>query len=135
MYGLVEVKVSIVRKAYRFLKNDKRLSDDEDEGNKSSFLSKIKGLMRPVNEKAKTYNKEDEIYSIEQKRQIREILAEIVYASYISTSEHMMVKIEIASIIQDIIDLYSEKHKVLPLNNKEQQPPSIQREQENRINV
>lgn len=125
MYGLVEVEVGIVRKAYRFLKNDKKICGEmEMRKSTPSIFKRIKGLMSSENEKQKTT---DEIYSIEQRRQIREILAEIVYASYISTSEHMMIKIEIAGIIQDIIDMY-EGQTIEVLN-------TLESKQENHINV
>lgn len=125
MYGLVEVEVGIVRKAYRFLKNDKKVCGEMEICKSSpSFFKRIKDLMATENEKQKT---SQEIYSIEQRRQIREILAEIVYASYISTSEHMMIKIEIAGIIQDIIDMY-EGQTIEVIN-------TLETKQENHINV
>lgn len=111
MYGLVEVDVSIVRKAYRFLKNDTSIEQED----KSGIMNTIRGLMGNGVDKVQPYNNI-------QCRQVREILADIVYASYISSSEYIMIKIEIAGIIQDIIELYEQRNiKILNTIDKHKQ--------------
>lgn len=100
MYGLVEVSVTVIRKAYRFLKSDPSLNPEEN-AEKKPFKNVKEAL------------KDNKcIFTKEQLEALTEILSEIVYASYISTSETMLIKIEIAGIIQDIIEFYEHEPEI-----------------------
>lgn len=93
MYGLVEVDIEIIRKAYRFLVNDPSLSGGQTD----------KKLFKNVKE---ALSDKRCIFTKDQLESLAEILSEIVYASYLSQNGNMLIKIEIAGIIQDIIEFY-----------------------------
>jgi hypothetical protein len=48
------------------------------------------------------------IFSHNEKIRVKSLLHELVYSSLVSTSEHMLLRIEVASLIQDIIGLHEE---------------------------
>lgn len=99
MYGLVEVNVEVIRKAYRFLQSDDSISE------LSSDKKPFQNVKQALSDKKCIFTKEQLVV-------LSEILSEIVYASHISTSNHMLIKIEIAGIIQDIIEFYEVTEQV-----------------------
>lgn len=101
MYGLVEVHTETVKKAYRLIKGDNSKLAEHPVVNSATLFKKR------VNK-----DKSNDVFSDEQKQHLKEILEDLVYASYISSNEFMLIKVEIAGIIQDIICAYTEQMEI-----------------------
>lgn len=98
MYGLVEVHTDTVKQAYRLIKGDCSKMEEEQVVNSNTLFKKR------VNKE-----KSSNVFNEKQKQHLKEILEDLVYASYISSNEFMLIKVEIAGIIQDIICTYTEE--------------------------
>lgn len=112
MIGFVDVKVELIKEAYAFLKNDVEIAGSEITTNKS-FSSKIKNITSIMNNSAgKTsyFTKADKI-------KLKRLLEEVSYASYATESDSMFIRIEMASIILDIIKIYKKETSLNNNNN------------------
>lgn len=101
MIGFVEVEITSIKKAYSLLKNDI---------NKQStprIDSKIKNLSSIINQDAG----KNRLFSHKEKLKVKALLHELVYSSYVSTSDIMLLRIEVASLIQDIISLHEDNNR------------------------
>lgn len=101
MIGFVEVEISKIKEAYGFLKSDIENQSSE------SIDKKIKNLSRIIN----TDSGCNKLFSHKEKLKVKALLHELVYSSYVSTSDRMLLRIEVASLIQDIITLHNDSNK------------------------
>ncbi len=105
MIGFVEVKVDLIRRAYTHLEKD-----DE-----SSRLNQYPSLMNRVNDMSDIINhgrgKKSGYFKKEDKMKLKKILRETAYASFVTESDTMLIRIEMASILQDIINIYEPKQE------------------------
>lgn len=85
MYGLIEVHTDTIKRAYTVLK--KQCKDIEETGNLN------------------LENDEDCVFTIEQRKHLKGILEDILYASYISSNDLLLIKLEIAGLIQDVLSI------------------------------
>ena len=113
MIGFVEVDVKIIKKAYRLIK------DEDSEtilGNNEQVSKKISHLSDIINSGA---GKKEKLFRNKQRIEIKEILEELVYASFISKNSSFMLRVELVSIIQDILFIYEGSEKIISeeLNN------------------
>jgi len=102
MIGFVEVEISSIKKAYSLIK------DDINNQSSPSIDDKIKNLSRIINNDA---GKKQRMFSHKEKLKVKALLHELVYSSYVSTSERMLLRVEVASLIQYIISLHEGKGK------------------------
>ena len=101
MIGFVEVEISKIKKAYGLLKNDLKNQSSP------SIDSKIKNLSSIINHDAG----KNRLFSHKEKLKVKALLHELVYSSYVSNSSVMLLRIEVASLIQDIISLHEDHIK------------------------
>lgn len=101
MIGFVEVEISNIKKAYSLIKNDIKNESSP------SIDYKIKNLSSIINNDAG----KRKIFSRKEKLKVKALLHELVYSSYVSTSERMLLRVEVASLIQDIISLHEDNKK------------------------
>lgn len=104
MIGFVDVKVAMIKRAYEHLENDEDLAEVAINSNQM-FSKRIKNMTDIINNsKGKTsyFNKSDKI-------KLKRLLEEVAYASYATESDSMFIRIEMASIILDIINIYEGK--------------------------
>lgn len=103
MIGFVDVKVEMIKKAYNYLNDDDEvtanmaLSSDKSFGERISNMSDIINASRG---KSNTYFKKSD------KLKLKRLLEEVAYASYATENDSMFIRIEMASIILDILRIY-----------------------------
>jgi len=100
MIGFVEVEISKIKQAYSLLKNDM------DNQSSPSIDEKIKKLSMILNNDSGKHR----LFSHKEKLKVKALLHELVYSSYVSTSKKMLLRVEVASLIQDIISLHEDSH-------------------------
>jgi len=105
MIGFVEVKVDLIREAYQNLEKHKEHNDSDWEkypllSNRINTISEIMENSRGK-KKRKYFHREDH-------EKLRKLLRETAYASFASEKDTMIIRIEMASIILDIIKIYKE---------------------------
>lgn len=113
MIGLVEVDVEKIIQAYKYLKEDKDCIIKQNK----SFMDKLIYLSNVLDYSKKNKRK---LFSNKEKIHIKQLLEELVYASLMRTKKtsSMYLRIEVASIIQDILEAYSNQQKNMMLENK-----------------
>lgn len=85
MYGLIEVHTDTIKKAYAILK-------------KQCFELDNYGSLNNTSD-------EDCVFNESQRKHLKAILEDILYASYISSNELLLIKVEIAGLIQDVLSI------------------------------
>lgn len=103
MIGFVEVDIKHIKKAYNYLKtyDNNDIKKDEELSNKIDNLSNIISSNEGTNKK---------IFQKKENKEVKDILEELVYSSFISYSNYIILRTELASLIQDIIYLYENKY-------------------------
>ena len=104
MIGFVDVKVDMIKEAYEYLKNDDEIAGSAISTDKS-FSSKIKNITDILNNskgKSSYFNRADKI-------KLKRLLEEVAYASFATENDSMFIRIEMASIILDIIKIYKQE--------------------------
>ena len=99
MIGFVEVDIKQIKKAYNLIKNN-----DEYDVNQHLNHHKLKRVTDIVNAGTKR-----PIFSRKDQLRIKKLLQELVYSSFISSSDYMILRVEVASLIQDIIYHYNDE--------------------------
>lgn len=96
MIGFVEVDIEKIKMAYNLIKNN----DDRDV---SSHVNrkKLRRVSDIVND-----TERGSIFSRKEEIKVKKLLQELVYSSFISSSEYMILRVEVASLIQDIVYHY-----------------------------
>lgn len=103
MIGFVDVKVDMIKRAYKLLEEDDEIAEIAINSNKK-FSKRIRSMGDIVNAsmgKQRYFNKSDKI-------KLKRLLEEVAYASYATENTSMFIRIEMASIILDIIKIYEE---------------------------
>lgn len=101
MIGFVDVKVDMIKRAYSHLEKDVDIAASALHSDKS-FSRRIQNMTEILNTskgKSSYFNKSD-------KMKLKRLLEEVAYASFATESENMFIRIEMASIILDIIKIY-----------------------------
>jgi len=104
MIGFVDVKVDMIKEAYEYLKNDDEIAGSAISTDKS-FSSKIKNITDILNNskgKSSYFNRADKI-------KLKRLLEEVAYASFATENDSMFIRIEMASIILDILKIYKQE--------------------------
>lgn len=102
MIGFVEVKVDLIRRAYTYLEKDEE--DSSSKINRHPLLaSRVEAMSDIINNGRGRRNK---YFKKEEKMKLQKILRETAYASFATESDTMLIRIEMASILQDIIKIY-----------------------------
>lgn len=105
MIGLVEISVSDIVKAYQLLMKEIDVNKSHNQFKKrvdhlrdiiENSAGRKKRLFSILKNNTATYNK------------VHTLLEELVYASKLSVSNTMLVRVEMASLIQDILRQYNE---------------------------
>lgn len=109
MIGFVEVDIEQIKKAYNLIKND-----DDFDVNAHVSGNKIRRITDIVNADAGRSS----IFSRKERLKVKKLLQELVYSSFISTSDYMILRVEVASLIQDIVFHY-ENEATQPNNDEE----------------
>ncbi|ASV44197.1 hypothetical protein PBI_SCTP2_182 [Salicola phage SCTP-2] len=115
MIGFVEVDIKYIKKAYSFIKN----YDNEETISKNE---KISEKLEKVNDIMKVSTGRKGFFNKKQRIKLKSLLEELVYSSYISSNEYIILRTELAGLIQDIIYLYEDVH-----NNNEDSPDNENR--------
>jgi len=97
MIGFVEVEIDRIKKAYNYIKHD------IDNPSPPEMEKKIKRLSAIINNDGGK-----RLFSQKEKVKVTMLLHELVYSSLVTTANHMLLRIEVASLIQDIISLHDE---------------------------
>lgn len=102
MIGFVEVDIDKIKKAYNLIKN----SDDDDVTThvNSKKLRRISDIVNDTERGSSIFSRKEQI-------KVKKLLQELVYSSFISSSEYMILRVEVASLIQDIVYHYGEDSK------------------------
>lgn len=101
MIGFVEVEIDKIRLAYNYLRRD------EDTPTSPALDKKIKKLSQIIN-----HDRGARLFSKRERLRVKMLLHELVYSSLVTTSDKMLLRIEVASLIQDIINLYEESRLI-----------------------
>lgn len=106
MIGFVDVKVDLIKKAYQLLEQDEELASFDMKSN-ALLMHRVETISDIINtsrgRRRKGYFKK------EDKLKLRKLLREVAYASYATESESMLIRIEMASIILDIVKIYEKQ--------------------------
>lgn len=97
MIGFVEVEIDRIKKAYNYIKQD------IDKPTPPEMEKKLKKLSAIINNDSGR-----RLFSQKEKLRVKMLLHELVYSSLVTTANHMLLRIEVASLIQDIISLYED---------------------------
>lgn len=109
MIGLVEISVEDILKSYTLLMRDTDTSERD-----KRFESRVRHLKNIIDNSAGQHKKLFDMFSKSKKNrvcyytQVHCILEELVYASKLSVTRTMLVRIEMACLIQDILRHYNE---------------------------
>lgn len=95
MIGFVEVEIEKIRKAYNFIKNDIENKAEIKVGRKADDLSRLL-----------VSKKKCRLFSRREQLKVKNLLHELVYSSLVTESTKMLLRIEVASLIQDILILH-----------------------------
>lgn len=103
MIGFVEVSVDLIKQAYQYLENDSEIVDENLKRNKllSHRLSIMNDIMNTSRGKRSGMN-----FRNDEKVKLKRLLQEVAYASFATKNSTMLIRIEMASIILDIIKIY-----------------------------
>lgn len=103
MIGFVEVEVELIKKAYGYLEQDEDVANEALKSN-TNLMSRVNFMADVINVSAgkRSYFKKT------QKYKLKKMLQEVTYASFASNSKTMFIRVEMASIILDIIQIYNE---------------------------
>ena len=109
MIGLVEISVDDIIKSYTSLMRDEETSERE-----KKFESRVRHLKNIIDNSTGQHKKLFDMFSSTKKNgsdyytRVHCILEELVYASKLSVTRTMLVRIEMACLIQDILRHYKE---------------------------
>lgn len=98
MIGFVEVEIDRIKTAYNYIKKD------IDNPSSPEMEQKLKKLSAIINN-----DSGKRLFSHKEKLKVKMLLHELVYSSLVTTANHMLLRIEVASLIQDIISLHESK--------------------------
>lgn len=101
MIGFVDVKVETIKKAYNYLNKDEELAQDALSTDKTfkERISNMGDIMNNSRGKASYFKKSEKV-------KLKKLLEEVAYASFATDKDSMFIRIEMASIILDIIRIY-----------------------------
>lgn len=101
MIGFVDVKVETIKKAYNYLNKDEELAKDALTTDKS-FSERISNMSDIINNSRGKHS----YFKKSDKLKLKRLLEEVAYASFATENDSMFIRIEMASIILDIIRIY-----------------------------
>lgn len=104
MIGFVDVKVSMIKRAYQHLENDVDIAEVAINSNKK-FSNRVRDMSEIMNT---SKGKNNSYFKKTDKVRLKRLLEEVAYASYATDSDSMFIRIEMASIILDIIKIYED---------------------------
>lgn len=110
MIGFVEVDIEKIKKAYNLIKND-----DDSEVSSHVNHKKLRRVTDIVNESKRGPS----IFSRKEHIKVKKLLQELVYSSFISSSEYMILRVEVASLIQDIVYHYGDEDQPVRKNDED----------------
>lgn len=105
MIGMVSVSTESVRLAYRYLEDDDDCKGDALSKNKNLKI-RMEAITDIINA---SRGKRKGCFSKSDKVKLLKLLKEVAYASYASSDGTLLLRIEMANIIQDIIKFYEGK--------------------------
>ena len=94
MIGFVEVDIKKIKKAYGIIKHSM------DEPTPQSVDIRVERLQNALSRERRNKN----MFTKKERIKVKDLLKELVYASCVSSSKIMLLRIEVASLIQDIIN-------------------------------
>lgn len=103
MIGLVEIRVNNIVKAYKLLMEDEELKNTQGQ-----FEKRVDHLRDIIEHNAGRKKSNFFRHSKENYIKVNTLLEELVYASKLSATKTMLVRVEMASLIQDILRHYDE---------------------------
>lgn len=100
MIGFVEVEIEKIKLAYNYLRSESSTPTTP------ALNKKIKKLSQIIDN-----DRGAKLFSKKEKLRVKLLLHELVYSSLVTTSDKMLLRIEVASLIQDIINLYDDNRE------------------------